>query len=77
MTIYLFVCLFIFIAGICFGIYEDIKHGPDLKFGYNYQSGLSWGLLLLVSVPFVNILTLISLCYFWFRTSDVMKDAKS
>jgi uncharacterized protein HemY len=38
------------------GVYNDIKNGPDHKFGYNYKSSVTITLCFLVGLPIVNVL---------------------
>lgn len=56
-ALYLGLCLGIALVLIGKFISEDLK-GPDHKFGYNYKSLMSYLLLVFVSVPGLNLLTL-------------------
>ena len=38
------------------GVYDDVRHGPDPKFGYNYKNGLYWGITALVCIPVLNLI---------------------
>lgn len=65
MTLYLSVCLAIFVIMLGLGIYSDYVHGPDSKFGYAYKSKMYWFFIGVTSIPFVNLLTLAYLIHLY------------
>lgn len=67
LIIYLGFCGAAFVMIVGRMAYEDIFVGPHQKFGYNYKSVFSWALVVFVSFPVVNIITVMFGIYFMIR----------
>lgn len=53
---YLWLCFGMAIGNVLIFGYEDIFKGPDRKFGYAYKSPFTYIILVLTSMPFLNII---------------------
>lgn len=61
---YIYGSLLLGVVILFYYIYEIISKKPDPKFGYAIKSPFGWTLLIAFACPFINILTLIAVCYF-------------
>jgi hypothetical protein len=80
--IYLIVSLLITATFILVGLYQDVtdrifrKKPRDDKFGYNYQSQLSW-IIVAATLPLFNILAILFLLFsWWFELVEGIKRRK-
>lgn len=72
LTIYLAICLIIFVIYFSLFLRQDFKHGPDHKFGYALYdvknkravfSGMVWIMIGAVSLPFINVIVFVIFFY--------------
>lgn len=56
-TLYLLICWAIFIGMILWGLYDDQQGRYATEHGPNMTSSVFWMITLLVSVPFLNLIT--------------------
>lgn len=55
-NVYLYLCLALAVLLITAGAYEDLRYGPDPKFGYNYKNGLYWAIIIAICTPVLNLI---------------------
>jgi hypothetical protein len=53
---YFLLSIVAFLICLAIGVYEDLKKGPNYKFGYNMTNSLYWIMLVMLTAPVLNFI---------------------